>query len=137
MVTTAQARVAPPQIKLTKLFINNEWVESSSKKSFETYNPATGEVIASVSEGSADDVDRALDENHVRDVAVGVLVAVEARVLVDLDAPAADEMALEAARRHAQELQGRPRGHAVGVDRLVVHLDAHGRSRLRTDTARR
>lgn len=60
MVTTAQARVAPPKIKLTKLFINNEWVESSSKKSFETYNPATGEVIASVSEGSADDVDRAV-----------------------------------------------------------------------------
>ena len=60
MVTTAQARVAPPKIKLTKLFINNEWVESSSKKSFETYNPATGEVIASVSEGSGDDVDRAV-----------------------------------------------------------------------------
>lgn len=60
MVTTAQARVAPPKIKLTKLFINNEWVESSSKKSFETYNPATGEVIASVAEGSGDDVDRAV-----------------------------------------------------------------------------
>ncbi len=56
----AQARVAPPKIKLTKLFIDNEWVDSASRKTFETLNPATGETIASVAEGGAEDVDRAV-----------------------------------------------------------------------------
>ena len=60
MAPTLQARVAPPKIRLTKLFINNEWVDSASRKTFETLNPATGETIASVAEGGAEDVDRAV-----------------------------------------------------------------------------
>lgn len=43
-----------------KLFINGEFVESSSGKTFETYNPANGEVLAYVSEAQAEDVDKAV-----------------------------------------------------------------------------
>lgn len=48
------------QIKYTKLFINNEFVDAVSGKKFATVNPATGKVIAEVSEGDKADVDRAV-----------------------------------------------------------------------------
>ncbi|XP_075971541.1 aldehyde dehydrogenase, cytosolic 1-like [Anticarsia gemmatalis] len=49
-----------PQIKYTKLFIDNEWVDSQSGKTFDTYNPHDGSVIASVAEGDKADVDLAV-----------------------------------------------------------------------------
>jgi len=48
------------EIKYTQLFINNEFVDSVSGKTFPTYNPATEEVIAQVAEANAEDVDRAV-----------------------------------------------------------------------------
>ena len=42
-----------------KLFINGQWVEAASGKSFETPNPATGQPLASVAEGDSEDIDRA------------------------------------------------------------------------------
>jgi aldehyde dehydrogenase (NAD+) len=47
-------------IKQTKILINNKWVDSVSGKTFETTNPATGEVIAKVAEADAPDVDLAV-----------------------------------------------------------------------------
>lgn len=44
----------------TGLFINNEWVEGVDKKTFEVVNPATEEVICSVSEATEKDVDVAV-----------------------------------------------------------------------------
>ena len=41
-------------------FINGQWVNSTVKEWIEVENPATGEIIASVPKGSADDADRAL-----------------------------------------------------------------------------
>lgn len=41
-------------------FINNEWVEGVSKKTFEVINPSTEEVITSVSEATEHDVDLAV-----------------------------------------------------------------------------
>ncbi|XP_075971540.1 aldehyde dehydrogenase 1A1-like [Anticarsia gemmatalis] len=49
-----------PQIKYTKLFIDNEWVDSQSGKTFDTYNPHDGSVIASVAEGDKADIDLAV-----------------------------------------------------------------------------
>ena len=49
-----------PKIGLTKLFINNEWVDPVDGGEFETYNPATGEVIAKVAAAGAADVDQAV-----------------------------------------------------------------------------
>ncbi len=43
-----------------QLFINGQWVDSASGKTFETPNPATGEVLASIAEGDAEDIDRAV-----------------------------------------------------------------------------
>jgi aldehyde dehydrogenase (NAD+) len=49
-----------PDVKYTKLFINNEWVDSASGKTFQTINPSTGEAICEVAEGDKADVDRAV-----------------------------------------------------------------------------
>lgn len=43
-----------------RLLIDGEQVEASSKGWFDTYNPATGEVIARVAKGTREDVDRAV-----------------------------------------------------------------------------
>lgn len=49
------------QVKLqTKLFINNQFVDAVSGKTFPTINPATGEVIANIAEADAADVDLAV-----------------------------------------------------------------------------
>src|SRR5258708_1222378 len=47
-------------IKQTKILIDNKWVASVSGKTFETTNPATGEVLANVSEADAADVELAV-----------------------------------------------------------------------------
>src|SRR5262245_563294 len=43
-----------------KLLINGQWVDALSGKTFDTVNPATGEVLARVAEADAADVDRAV-----------------------------------------------------------------------------
>jgi len=43
-----------------KMLINGKWVESASGKTFPTYNPATGEVLARVASGEHEDIDRAV-----------------------------------------------------------------------------
>ncbi|KXJ06283.1 Aldehyde dehydrogenase, mitochondrial, partial [Exaiptasia diaphana] len=50
-----------PQIKFTQLFINNEYVDSLSGKTFPTINPSSGEKICDVSEGDKEDVDKAVE----------------------------------------------------------------------------
>ncbi|XP_054166470.1 aldehyde dehydrogenase, mitochondrial-like [Oppia nitens] len=49
-----------PEIKYTQIFINNEWVNSVSGKTFETINPVTGKVITRVQEGDKADIDKAV-----------------------------------------------------------------------------
>lgn len=46
--------------KRGKLLINNQWVDAASGKTFNTYNPATGEVLAVLAEGDKADVDKAV-----------------------------------------------------------------------------
>src|SRR5271169_1642743 len=43
-----------------KMLINGKWVEAASGKTFPTYNPATGEVLAHVAEGDREDINRAV-----------------------------------------------------------------------------
>jgi phenylacetaldehyde dehydrogenase len=43
-----------------KMLINGKWVEALSGRTFATYNPATGEVLAHVAEGNHEDIDRAV-----------------------------------------------------------------------------
>ena len=42
------------------MFIDGEWVDSESKKTFETLNPENNEPWAKVPEASAKDVDKAV-----------------------------------------------------------------------------
>src|SRR6201987_1806885 len=43
-----------------KMLIDGKWVDAASGKKFETLNPATGEVLATVAEGDAEDINRAV-----------------------------------------------------------------------------
>src|SRR6202035_1191857 len=46
--------------KPRKMLINGKWVNSISGKTFPTYNPATGEILAQVAEGDRDDIKEAV-----------------------------------------------------------------------------
>ncbi|XP_037672980.1 LOW QUALITY PROTEIN: aldehyde dehydrogenase, mitochondrial [Choloepus didactylus] len=49
-----------PEVFYNQIFIDNEWHDAISKKTFPTVNPSTGEVICQVAEGDKEDVDRAV-----------------------------------------------------------------------------
>ncbi|CAG2110635.1 unnamed protein product, partial [Medioppia subpectinata] len=49
-----------PDIKFTQIFINNEFVDSVSGKTFETINPSNGRVITRLQEGDRADIDKAV-----------------------------------------------------------------------------
>lgn len=51
---------AAPSVTRTQAFINGQWVDSQSGKTFATHNPATEEKIADVVQCDAKDVDRAV-----------------------------------------------------------------------------
>jgi acyl-CoA reductase-like NAD-dependent aldehyde dehydrogenase len=53
-----------PEVKYTQIFINNEWVDSTSGKTFPTINPTTEEVICQLQEGAEVDVDKAVKAAH-------------------------------------------------------------------------
>lgn len=57
---TSTQNAHPVSISQTRLLINGQWVDAASGKTFETLNPATGEVLARVAEGDAEDVNRAV-----------------------------------------------------------------------------
>src|SRR6201998_12237 len=46
--------------KPRKMLINGKWVNAASGKTFPTYNPATGEVLAQIAEGDRADIDAAV-----------------------------------------------------------------------------
>src|SRR5882762_10242429 len=46
--------------KTKRLLIDGKWVEAASGKTFASINPATGELLATVAEGDAEDIDRAV-----------------------------------------------------------------------------
>src|ERR1700731_2171986 len=46
--------------KPRRMLINGSWVNAASGKTFPTYNPATGEVLAQVAEGDREDINRAV-----------------------------------------------------------------------------
>jgi aldehyde dehydrogenase (NAD+) len=43
-----------------RLLIDGKWVEAASGKTFDSINPATGEILAKVAEGDKEDIDRAV-----------------------------------------------------------------------------
>src|SRR6516164_1825934 len=60
VIPQIQASVSEFVAKPRKMLIGGKWVEAVSGKTFETYNPATGEVLAHVAEGDKQDIDLAV-----------------------------------------------------------------------------
>src|SRR5216110_1345616 len=48
------------EVRTYQMYVNGEWVESKSSKTFPVYDPATEEVIAQVPDANSQDVDRAV-----------------------------------------------------------------------------
>jgi aldehyde dehydrogenase (NAD+) len=61
--TNAAFKVQPSFLdgSIKNLLIDGRWVEARSGRSFETRNPATGELLCRVAEGGAEDIDLAVD----------------------------------------------------------------------------
>jgi len=59
-MSATMQKPAKAVIRQTKLLINNEWVDPVEGGSFDTLNPATGEVIAQVAAAGPKDVDMAV-----------------------------------------------------------------------------
>lgn len=55
-----EAITPPVQVNYTKLLINGQFVDSASGKTFPTYDPRTGEVIANLAEADEEDINRAV-----------------------------------------------------------------------------
>jgi aldehyde dehydrogenase (NAD+) len=58
--TSSAKKHLPVKVRQTKMLIDGKWVDSASGHTFETLNPANGEVIAHVAEGDKADVDKAV-----------------------------------------------------------------------------
>jgi aldehyde dehydrogenase (NAD+) len=54
------AKPKTPAVRLTKLLINNQWVDPAEGGSFDAINPATGESITKVAAATAPDIDKAV-----------------------------------------------------------------------------
>jgi betaine-aldehyde dehydrogenase len=48
------------EVRTYQIYVNGEWVDSKSNKTFPVYDPATEEVIAQVPDANTDDVNRAV-----------------------------------------------------------------------------
>jgi phenylacetaldehyde dehydrogenase len=60
MTVTLDSRVEEFIAAPRQLFINGQWTDAASGKTFETPNPATGETLARVAEGDVEDINRAV-----------------------------------------------------------------------------
>jgi len=52
-------------LKKYQMYIDGQWVNSESEKTFESFNPATEEPWAIIPEAGANDVDRAVKPHTV------------------------------------------------------------------------
>ncbi|MBB5643212.1 NAD-dependent succinate-semialdehyde dehydrogenase [Cryobacterium roopkundense] len=57
---TKAARPVLAELK-TRLYLNDEWVDAEGGKTFAVENPATGEILAHVADGSVADAERAIN----------------------------------------------------------------------------
>ena len=59
-VAQVDPRVASFLEKPRKMLINGNWVDAVSGKTFPSYDPSTGEVLATIAEGDRADIDLAV-----------------------------------------------------------------------------
>jgi aldehyde dehydrogenase (NAD+) len=99
-----------------KLLIGEDWVDSASGETFETIDPATGEVICEVAKAGPEDVDRAVKAARAAlDGAWSELPAAGREALMRKLADLVDENADELAELEALD-NGKPVTFARAVD---------------------
>src|SRR5277367_3764101 len=59
-IAPSEGKVSSFISRTHKMLINGKWVSAASGKTFATYNPATGEVLAQVAEGDREDIEQAV-----------------------------------------------------------------------------
>jgi len=107
-----------------KLYINGEWVESTSTQIYESVNPATGEVIATFPSATDDEVNLAIESAHAAMKTWGAVpLRDKAKYLFDLRqkfVEKADWLARILAQDH-----GRTIGEARGtVSRCIENIES-------------
>jgi acyl-CoA reductase-like NAD-dependent aldehyde dehydrogenase len=60
LIPSIDSNVSKFVSQMQKMLINGKHVEAASGKTFATFNPATGEVLANVAEGDREDINRAV-----------------------------------------------------------------------------
>jgi acyl-CoA reductase-like NAD-dependent aldehyde dehydrogenase len=108
-----------------QMLIDGEWTESSGGRTFETVDPATGEVLALVPEGTAADVEAAVAaaaKAFESSEWAGMMPAARARLLWRI-ADLIEEHAEELARLETRD-QGQPFGisSAISVPNAIEHF---------------
>jgi aldehyde dehydrogenase (NAD+)/betaine-aldehyde dehydrogenase len=108
-----------------QMLIDGEWTESSGGRTFETVDPATGEVLALVPEGTAADVESAVAaaaKAFESSDWAGMMPAARARLLWRI-ADLIEEHAEELARLETRD-QGQPFGisSAISVPNAIEHF---------------
>jgi 1-pyrroline dehydrogenase len=103
-----------------KQFIGGEWVESSSGETMEVLNPATGEAVAEVPRGTAEDVDRAVEAAKKAWDEWRFKTPKDRMALLLKLADAIDENAEELTRLESQNV-GKPM--AIAVDEMPFSAD--------------
>jgi len=108
-----------------QMLIDGEWTESSGGRTFETVDPATGEVLALVPEGTVADVESAVAaaaKAFESSDWAGMMPAARARLLWRI-ADLIEEHAEELARLETRD-QGQPFGisSAISVPNAVEHF---------------
>ncbi|NOS69420.1 MAG: aldehyde dehydrogenase family protein [Verrucomicrobia bacterium] len=107
-----------------QLLIGGNWVNAASGRTFDTYNPATGGVLAQVSEAGAEDVDRAVRaaSNALTGSWGSITPSDRAKLLwrlADLVEQHADELATLEALNNGQSFAAAKHGHIpFAVDTL-------------------
>ena len=101
----------------TRMFIDGKFVDSVTGRKFESINPATGEVVAAVAQGNAEDVDRAVASGR-KAFKSGVWSRMEPRARMDVMSRFADLI-----EEHAEDFavldtldMGKPISDMINVD---------------------
>ena len=102
-----------------KMYINGEFVESKSGNTFEVFNPATEEVIAVVTKGTAEDARAAIDYAEQAQLAWEKLPAIERASYLRKIASGIRERSEEIARTISAEM-----GKVLPLARVEVNFTA-------------
>ncbi len=103
-----------------QLFIGGQWVPSASGETFETKDPTTGETLAEVEAGNADDIDRAVEAAwEAYDERYAGMSTAERQSMLESIADVVEEHKEEFARLESLD-NGKPITEARGDIGLVV-----------------